>query len=186
MSEITLRGVAVEITSAAGFEFIVDATRAAEGLITDDDLRDKYELSVEDLQSLANNKALGRAIRDERSSRERSGAAARESAAKIFVRAPKVMGTILDNEQASPRHRIEASRELRATAIGTGDDNRPAETEKFIIRIDLSAGGGEVLHHEFEKPIKIDANDAVAPDEQPKLSTPPKLMVIDNDEKLDE
>jgi len=180
MNEITLRGIAVEITSAAGYEFVVDATRAAEGLIDDQELAEKYELSPQDLENIASNKMVGRAIRDERERRVRSGAAARESAAKIFVRAPKVMGTILDNEQASPRHRIEASRELRATAIGTGDDNCRAETEKFIIRIDLSASGGEVEHHEFEKPIKIDVND-VALDEQSKLPKQPKLTLLSND-----
>ena len=75
-----------------------------------------------------------------------SGIAARQAAAKIFVRAPKAMGEILDSSQTPPRVKIEASRELRATAIGTGDDNRPAASEMFIIKIDLTAGGGGVEH----------------------------------------
>jgi hypothetical protein len=175
---IILRGIEVELTSAAGQEFLLGATRAAEGLVDDSELAEKWELSLEELKTLANNKAVGRAIKELRARRVNSGAAARESAAQIFVRSPKAMGEILDSSHTSPRVKIEASRELRATAIGTGDDNRPAETERFVIRIDLTAGGGEVL--DFNKAIKIDADD-VAPNEQPKLPTRPKLTVLSND-----
>ena len=45
--------------------------------------------------------------------------------------------------QSNPRHKIEAIKELRTTAtVGSGD--RPRETERFVIRIDFSAGGGDV------------------------------------------
>jgi hypothetical protein len=181
MSEIPLRGVAVEITSAAGYEFVVDATRAAEGLIDDATLMEKYELSPQDLKNIASNKALGRAIRDERERRVRNGVAAREAACGYFVKVPKVLDSIVSDQAASPRHRIEAAREIRQVAVGTGDDNRPVETERFIIRIDLSAApGGEV--EQFDAAIKINAND-VAPDEQLKLTAPkqPKLTLLSND-----
>jgi hypothetical protein len=176
---IILRGVEVELSSAAGQEFLLGATRAAEGLVDDSELAEKWELSLEDLKTLANNKAVGRAIKELRARRVNSGAAARESAAQIFVRAPKTMGEILNSSQTPPRVKIEASRELRATATGTGDDNRSTETERFVIRIDLTAAAdGEVL--EFDKAIKIGADD-LAPDEQPKLPTRPKLTVLSND-----
>jgi hypothetical protein len=42
---IVLRGLPVDLTSATGHQFVVDCTRAGEGLLTDNDLRDKYELS---------------------------------------------------------------------------------------------------------------------------------------------
>jgi hypothetical protein len=179
---IILRGVEVAIDSAVGQEFVRDAVRAAESLVDDAELMAKFELSLEELQKIATNKAVGHAIRAERERRVRSGLAAKEAAARIFVRAPKVMGTILDNEQASPRHRIEASRELRATAIGSGDSERPMDSERFVIRIDLSAGGGPVEH--FDKAIKVDVNDT-PPDapEPPKLTKPeqPKLTIISDE-----
>src|SRR5262249_31129480 len=114
---ITLRGVAVEIGSAAGFEFVIDATRAAEGLLDDRELAEKYELTPEDLQNLANNKALGRAIRNERERRVRNGVAAREAACGYFVKVPKVLDSIVSDQAASPRHRIEAAREIRQVAV---------------------------------------------------------------------
>jgi hypothetical protein len=166
MSDIVvLRGVAVKLDSPVGHQFVVDAVRAAEGLISDKELAEIYEISPVDWGNIAKNTALGHAIRAERDRRVRNGVAAREAAAKIFVRAPKVMGEILDDTRASPRHRIEASRELRATA--SGDADRPAEqSERFIIRIDLTAGGGEVETYDQEIQPKIIAPDAP---EQPKL-----------------
>jgi hypothetical protein len=82
---------------------------------------------------------LIRAIRAESERRVHSGASARESAAKIFVRAPQVLGTILDDKSASPKHRIDSARELRATATGGGDDGAASSSEKFTIVINLGA-----------------------------------------------
>ena len=179
MSKIILRGVPVDLDSAVGYAFVCDAVRAAEGLIDDAQLMETYELTAEDLRTLTANRTFARAVQAERNRRVRTGLAARESAAQIFVRAPKVMGKILDDEGASPRHRIEASRELRATAIGSGDAERPTDSERFIIRIDLTAGGGEVHQFDFDKPTKISADDSGTP-EQPKLPTPerPKLTIV--------
>ena len=46
------------------------------------------------------------------------------------------MGTILRDSQASPRHRIEASKELRATAR-FDDKKDTADTERYTITINL-------------------------------------------------
>ena len=45
MGDVILRGIPVDITSDIGHRFVVDCTRAAEGLITDKELAEKYELS---------------------------------------------------------------------------------------------------------------------------------------------
>ena len=168
---ITLRGIEVELTSVVAHEFVVSACHAAEGLIDDSELAESYELTPEDLQNLANNKALGRAIKAELLRRVNSGTAARQAAAKIFVRAPRVMGEILDSSQTPPRVKIEAAKEIRQTAIGTGDDNR-SENERISIRIDLTASGGGVIHY---------TADDVTPDAQPKLPERPKLTVLSNE-----
>src|SRR5262249_24334367 len=128
-------------------------TRAGEGLLTDNDLRDKYELSDKNWEKIAKNTTLIRAIRAESERRVRNGEAARESAAKIFVRPPQVLGTILDDKSASPRHRIESARELRRTAVGPGSEAAADAGEKFIITINLGADGADYVEH-YEKPIK--------------------------------
>ena len=62
---IVLRGVQVELDSDLGRAFITDATRAGESVIDDSTLMEKYDLSLEELQAIANTKAVGRAIRNE-------------------------------------------------------------------------------------------------------------------------
>ena len=50
----------------------------------------------------------------------------------------------MSSEIESPRHQIEAAKEIRAVASGGSGADRPAESNIFIIKIDLSAGGGPV------------------------------------------
>jgi hypothetical protein len=171
---IILNGIVVELGSDLARAFISDATRAAENLLTDRELMDRYELSASDLQSIAASKQIGHAIRDERTHRLRTGIAVREAAQQEFIRSPKIMGEILVNEQNSPKHRIEASRELRATAIPENQDS-PAQSARFVIQINLGADV-EI----YNKSIAVNANDS-PPDAQPKLSGQPKLAIISND-----
>ncbi len=62
-----------DLDSDAGQRFVVDATRAAEGLITDRELAEKYELSSADWIAITKDLALGRAIRAERERRMLNG-----------------------------------------------------------------------------------------------------------------
>jgi len=176
MSTVVLNGVEIELNSDIGRQFVVDCTRAGEGLITDKELAEIYEISPADWQNIAKDAALGRAIRAERDRRVRNGSAAREAASKHFVRAPNILSTIMDSEQANARHRIEAIRELRQTAIPESP-NSPSQSERFVITINL---GSDV--EVYNKSIAIDPDD-VAPDEQPKLTAPerPKLTIISNE-----
>jgi hypothetical protein len=144
---VVLHNLEIELDSSAGRAFTIDCVRAAEGLCSDDDIKTKYEISAEDWEGITTNKALIRAIQTERERRVRKGIAAQESAAKIFARAPAVLGTILDDEHASPRHRIESARELRTTASsGAGAENIADAGEKFIITINM--GEGHIEHYE--------------------------------------
>jgi len=136
----------IDVSSDAGRAFVVDATRAAEGVISDQELQERYELSPAELKTIAADKAVGRAIRDERARRVRNGTAARELAAKAFVRAPAVLDQIMTHAD-SPRHRIDAARELRATAAGSDGDG-PSQTEKFTIIINL--GADHIERHEVD------------------------------------
>jgi hypothetical protein len=159
---ITLHsGVPVDLDTDRGRAFVVDATRAAEGLIADAELQRKYELSPLDFQAIAKDSALIKAILAERERRVISGAAAREAAAKHLVKGPGILDSLMSAADSSAKTKIEAFKELRTTAAAGSGTDRPADTERFIIRIDLSAGGGEVMT--FNKSIKIDATDGDGP-----------------------
>jgi hypothetical protein len=157
---VNLRSIPIDLNSDTGHQFVTDCTRAAEGLITDKELAEKYELSPADWQSITKDMALGRAIRAERERRVHNGTAAREAAAKHFVKAPGILDQIMTDAYSNPRHKIEAIRELRQTAIGDNSD-RPTESDRFVIRIDLTAGGGGV--ETYGKAIKIDPTDEDSP-----------------------
>jgi hypothetical protein len=135
---VTLRGIRVPLTSTIGCAFIADCSRNWEKLITNAEIQDKYGLSPEAWQQLGTSKPLKLAVQAEHERRIRNGVAAQESAAKLFAEAPAVLGKILNNECASPRHRIEAAKELRATARNTAETGENVG-EKFTITINLGA-----------------------------------------------
>jgi len=128
MGDIVQLRSPIDINSDLGRAFIVDATRAGEGLITDQELQEKYELSPADWLAITKDKAIGRAVRSESERRVRNGSAAREAAAKHFVKAPAVLDQIMTDADSNPRHKIEAIKELRATANG-GSEKGPAPGE---------------------------------------------------------
>jgi hypothetical protein len=169
---LVLNGTKVELSSDVARDFITDAARAGEGVLTDDELQQKYELSLTDLQALANIRAVQRAIVDERTRRVRNGTAARELASGFFVAAPKVLNGIMTAEQASPRHRIESVRELRMTALPE-NQNTPANSERFTITINI---GDE--SKTYSKSIAPDPNDGA-----PTAIEKPKRKLIEHDDE---
>ena len=142
---VVLRGLTVALDSAVGKIFVEDCCRNTEGLISDLEIRAKYELRDEDWERLAGNSHLLRTVRTERDRRILSGESAREAAQRHFAKAPNVLNRILTDEQIPPRHRIEAARELRQAAGNGPDTAGPRET--FIIQINL--GGSEKFVKEF-------------------------------------
>jgi hypothetical protein len=150
-SLLILRGVKVEVNSDIGHQFAIDCTRFVEGLVTEAQLRKKYALDDKEWQALADHEELQRAVGAQKERRIRSGEAAREKAAALFVEAPAVLGDIIKDNTASPRHRVDAIRELRACASGAEDATK-ADKERFVIRINF---GSQKVHREIDlKPIK--------------------------------
>jgi hypothetical protein len=147
VGSVVLRGVTVALDTDVGQTFVADCVRHTESLLSDGDIKSKWTLTDEDWMSLADNVPLLQAVRAERERRIISGDAAREGAQRYFAKAPTVLGDILTNEQVSPRHRIEAARELRQVA-GNGPDTVPGAGEKFVITINL--GADEKLVYEKE------------------------------------
>jgi hypothetical protein len=139
------------LDTAMGQAFIVDVCRAAEGLIPDDEVRDKYGLSVEVWRDSIKDKTLVQAVRAERDRRVLSGIAAREAASRHFVKAPAILEQIMTGQYSNPRHKIEAIKELRQTASGGDSHEGLPENERFIICIDLTAGGGPI--ESYDKPL---------------------------------
>ena len=139
----------IDLDTDKGRQFIVDATRAGEGVITDAELLERYELSSADLQNIAKDKAVARAVRDERERRVRTGVAAKELAAKFFVKSPGILDQIQNNEN-SPRHKIDAIRELRATASGGDGEGPTSQGEKFSIIINLGSDVGDRIEKTFD------------------------------------
>jgi hypothetical protein len=116
MSDIVnLSSCPIDLDGEVGRQFVVDATRAGEGLITDKELQEKYELSPADWIVITKDTQLGKLIRAERERRVLSGTAAREAAKKYFVKAPSILDGIMSSEQSNPRHKIECGRPRSVT-----------------------------------------------------------------------
>jgi len=147
VGSVLLRGVSVLLDTDVGQAFVADCCRHTEGLLSDSDIKSKWALGDEDWMRLATNKPLLEAVRAERDRRVHNGEAAREAAQLHFAKAPTVLGDILTDEQISPRHRIEAARELRQVA-GDRPDAASGVDDKIIIKINL--GGDEKLIFERE------------------------------------
>jgi hypothetical protein len=131
---IVLRGLPVPLDSDVGGAFISDCARHTEDLLTDEEIKSKWGLDDREWEGLSENAPLVDAVRAERDRRVRNGDAAREAAQRHFAKAPAVLNEILNDELASPRHRIEAAKELRAAA---GAANLAKDEEKVTIIIDL-------------------------------------------------
>jgi hypothetical protein len=141
-------------------ELITDCCRYSEGLMDEAAVRKKWRLSEDVYTRLGENEAFIEAVEAERICRTRSGATARERAQVLFTTAPATLGTILNNESMSARHRIEASKELRQIAVG-GSEAQPTE-ERFSIVINL----GEDHKLVIDKPIRpTPSNDEVVEQE---------------------
>jgi hypothetical protein len=141
---IVLHGAPVDLASAEGHELIVDCVRAGENLLNDADLCEKHGLSPGELENLAKSKSVIRAVKAESQRRIARGITARERAAKHYAGTPELLNSIATNPMTNHRHVIEACRELRTVATAGGDAENAANAVNFVIKIDLSAGGGEV------------------------------------------
>jgi hypothetical protein len=135
---VVLRGTSVALKSDVGCAFVTDCSRNWEKLFSNSAICEKYGLTKEDWLQMGQNKGLVLAVRAEHQRRIKNGAAAQELAAREFSTAPKVLGDILRDPSANARHKIEAHRELRATAIGTGPEGASSEaSDRYIITINL-------------------------------------------------
>lgn len=142
---VVLRGQSISLTSDVGRAFVCDCARYTECLIAEADVKNKWGLSDEAWRGLEQNLAVLEAVKRERERRVMDGVAAAEAARWQFVKAPSVLGGILSSDEVSPRHRIEAARELRAIASADGGADKQSG-EKFTIIINLGADEKRTYH----------------------------------------
>jgi hypothetical protein len=140
--------------------FIADCARFAEGLLSEKEVKRKHHFDDATWARLGEDDVLVEAIEAEKVRRIRDGSAKRERAQQLVVKAPDVLGGIMMDGSASPKHRIDASKTLDQFA-GNGPESAPA-AERFIITINL---GTDVEH--YNKSIAINANDT-DPDAAPE------------------
>jgi len=162
VGSVRLRGVSVLLDTEVGQAFVADCCRHTEGLLADSEIKSKWALTGEDWAGLAANAPLLAAVRAERERRILSGAAAREAALRYFAQAPTVLSGILTDEHLSPRHRIEAARELRQVA-GDRPDAASRSEEKIIIKINLGGDEKIILEKEIAPCEPIPSDDGELP-----------------------
>ena len=133
-------------------DFVADCCRYSENILSEEAIKKKYRFDDTAWERLGNNEVLIEKIEAEKVRRTRNGSAKREKAQQLVVQAPDVLGGIMLDASASPKHRIDSAKALDAFAAN-GPEAAPA-SDRFQITINL---GSDVLH--FDKSIAIDAND---------------------------
>ena len=154
-------------------EFIADCARYAEGLLSEKDVKKRHHFDDNTWESLGNNEKLIEAIEAEKVRRIRNGSTKRERAQQLVVQAPGVLGDIMLDASASPKHRIDSAKALDAFAAN-GPEAAPA-SDRFQIIINL---GDDVL--KFDKSIEINPNDIDPHNTDPNNidTTPQKLLAV--------
>jgi len=147
---VRVLNVTVSLDSETGRAFVTDCARNIETLRSDRELKETWGLDERQWAQLAENAQLLDAIKAERERRIRSGDAARETAQRHFAKAPFVLNEILHDRSISPRHRIEAAKELRQAA--GGPETVADRGERFVISINL--GDDDKLVREFDQPAR--------------------------------
>jgi hypothetical protein len=142
-------------------------------------VKTKYRLAESAWEALGSNDALVEKIEAEKLRRIRDGSTKRERAQVLVTQAPDVLGNIMLDASASPRHRIDASKALDTFAANGPEAQMPA-SDRFQITINL---GSDVLH--FDKSIAIDAND-VDPFNDTDTTPPGLLAAIAANKRKDD
>jgi hypothetical protein len=142
----------IDLDSDAGRELIVDLVRYAENILTEKQVRKRHRLPDSVWKSMADDDLLVEKVEAEKLRRIRDGSSKREKAQLHVTKAPDVLESIMMDDKASAKHRIDSAVVLDKFAAN-GPQGAPA-ADRFIIQINL---GEDVLR--FNKSIKVDAND---------------------------
>ena len=133
-------------------EFVADLCRFSEELLTENFIRRKYRLSESSWSILGENDSLVEKIEAEKIRRIKDGSSKRERAQLLVVKAPDVLGGIMNSADANDRHRIDACKTLNDFAAN-GPQGAPA-ADRFQITIVLNSDV-----ERYDKSIVVDPND---------------------------
>ena len=148
----------IAIDSDLGRQLVVDCARFREGLLEEKAIRKKYRFDEAAWEALGNDEMV-RAVEEESVRRIRDGSSKREKAQKLIVRAPDVLGKIMDDDSQSARHRIDSCKVLNDFATN-GPAGVPA-ADRFIIQINL--GSDTLAFNKSIRPLEpgeIDPDDS--------------------------
>jgi hypothetical protein len=138
--------------SELGRQLVVDCARFREGILDEKAIRKKYRFDEAAWEALGNDEMV-RAIEEESVRRIRDGSSKMEKAQLLVVKAPDVLGGIMNSADANDRHRIDACKTLNDFASNGPGQGAPA-ADRFVITINL---GEDVLR--FNKSIAPDPHD---------------------------
>jgi hypothetical protein len=155
--------------SDLGRQLVVDMARYREGLLDEKGIRKRYRLADDVWEKLGEDDRLVRAIEDESVRRVRDGSVKREKAQQLVVKAPDVLGGIMNSTDSNDRHRIDACKALNDFAAN-GPAAAPAG-DRFIIQINL---GEDTIR--FNKSVAPNADD-IDPDADRPIIDRPLLAV---------
>jgi hypothetical protein len=143
---VLLHGTSIRLDGETGREFIADCARFTEEILTESEILSRWGLDRAEWESLSTNSVLLDSVQTERVRRIANGMAATDAARKYFSEAPHILARIMKDDASQPRHRIEAARELRATAT-LEEKSQGLAGEKFTVIINL---GKERRSYELE------------------------------------
>jgi hypothetical protein len=154
-------------------EFITDAARFAEGVLTEAQIRRKYRhLTEADWDRLGTDEELIASIELTKLARIRAGTSTREKAQLLHTKAPDVLSEIMTGD-AAPRHKIESARALGQIATPVATPASPPSAEKFSIIINI---GGDVPPLVFNKSL------ALGPEADDTNNAPQELLTTNKRE----
>ena len=86
---VILRGISIPLSSDVGGAFIADCSRNRERLVSDNQICEKYGLSLNAWAEIAQNKAVRHAVNAEHERRIRNGDAAKEAPLSYLPKPPQ-------------------------------------------------------------------------------------------------
>ena len=141
-------------------EFVSDLCRFAESILTERQVKKKWRFDDATWEKLGDDDRLIELVEAEKIRRVRNGSCKREKAQLLVVKAPDVLGKIMDDDNQSARHRIDSAKVLDNFAAN-GPQTAPAgDKDRFVITINLGADTeGKPVIERYSKSLAINADD---------------------------
>ena len=142
----------ISLDSDLGRQLIVDCCRFQEKILTEQQVRKKYRFDEAAWEALGTDEMV-RAVEEELARRIRDGSSKRELAQKHIVRGPDILSSILLDESANARHRIDSCKVLNDLAANGPEAVPAADRFQIIIRLDADTT------LQFDRSRTVDPND---------------------------